>query len=594
MFCNQCGNQAGEEQNYCAQCGGYLKTGNLPMQGNEVNFNYCRKCGYELNGRYCTNCGEVSVETIVKVKSSVFSREQFKPNTSNHTKSKKEINNSPINLKALSIEKLSKENILPWIKQGIIFSVILTIIGVVLSFLGGMLLQENVLDEGFQYMGTLERNMLDTLINGASSIFAFIYGAKRIWSIKLGSDIYAQIALTLPFWGLLLTVAIIWLSEKIRFSISNQKLSLLGAAILSLIGGVFTVIGGLLFTKRMEFSNSDILRWDYWSEYSEFNFIKVTSSIHIIDTFIVGALVIFLVLLFVIHQREQRSLLVELTQKIILTVVGFSALMAFSMMVKFLFERWDVIIEPVEDGISSGWGLLIKLIICFIYLTGLILTMLATGHFNWMEMMINSDSVLKLKIDLMNISYKYYGVEDKISNVMRWFFLVAVILMIIMVAGVAYRYWKERNISLASAAKEAGLISTIIGGVLSIVTKMASFGLALQLKVSDSYYRDLIGIDKSKYKLSMHSGSSNMILTWILIGVITFILFMLMYWLYSQNLGALHSIMSHIHFKSIWCAIAIFCIILMVRFDIYDINDSTTSYFEESIDRFKDALDDIG
>ncbi len=594
MFCNQCGNQTGEGQNYCAQCGGYLKESNLPVQGNEVSFNYCRNCGSELSGRYCASCGEVSVETVVKVKNSVFSREQFKQNTTNHINTKKEISSPTMSLKTLSIPKLSKDNILPWIKQGLIFSVILTIMGVIISFFGGMLIQESVLEKGmYQYSGVLEKNMMDTLINGASSIFTFIYGAKRMWGIKLGSEIHAQIAFTLPILGLLLTVGIVWLSEKIRFSISKEKLSLLGATILSLIGGIFTVIGGLLFTKNMKFTSVDIEKWGYWSEYSEFDFIKVHSSINIIYTFIMGALIIFLVLLFVIHRREQRSLLVEVVQKVVLTMVGFSALMAFSIMLKYLIERWDTIIEPIEDGTSSGWMLIIKLAICLVYLTGFILTMLATGHFNWMEIIINSDSVLKLKVDLFNISYKFYGVEDTINNVMRWFLVVAVILMFIMVAGAAYRYWKERGISLASAAQEAGIISLIIGGVLSVMTKMASLGFTLRLKISDSYYRDLLNIDRSKYKLAMHSGSSNILLSWLLIGGIIFIVFMLMYWLYNQNLEVLHRIMSHIHFKTIWCAIAIFCIVLLVRFDVYDINDTTTSYFEESIERFRESLEDL-
>lgn len=594
MYCNQCGNQAEEGQNYCHQCGGYLKENSLSIQGNEVDFNYCRNCGAELNGRYCANCGEVRVETVVKVKNSVFSRETFKNNTTNHASINKENNHHAMNLKLLSIPELSKEAILPWIKQGIIFSLILMVMGVIISFLGGMFIQESILEEGrYQYLGGFEKNVADTLINGASSIFAFIYGAKRIWGIKLGGDIYAQMTIDLPLFGLFLTVTIIWLSEKIRLSISKEKLSLLGAVILSLIGGLFTVIGGLLFTKNIEVNRLEIERWDYWSEYSAFDFIKVTSSIHIIHSFMIGTMIIFLVLLFVIHQREQRSLLVEMVQKMILTVVGFSALIAFSMMLRYLVEGWDTIIEPIQDGTSSGWGLIIKLIVCLIYMTGFILTMLVTGHFNWMEMMINSDSILKLKVGLFNVSYKYYGVEDSINNVMRWFFVIAVILMIIMILGAAYRYWKERALTLTLAVKEAGLISLIAGGVLSIMVRMARFGLILQLKVSDSYYRDLLDIDSNKYKLAMYSGSSNILVTWLLIGIITFVLFMLMYWLYNQNLDVLHSIMSHIHFKTIWCTIAIFCIVLLVRFDIYDINDTTTAYFEEAIERFTENLENL-
>ncbi len=93
MFCNQCGKQVQEKQQYCGICGTYVKKETLPIQSHETQFNFCRSCGTEIIGRYCERCGESSVQTQGKINKISSKIEQYKQSISGVQKDLK--NNMP-------------------------------------------------------------------------------------------------------------------------------------------------------------------------------------------------------------------------------------------------------------------------------------------------------------------------------------------------------------------------------------------------------------------------------------------------------------------------------------------------------------------
>lgn len=608
MFCNKCGTQLEETQQYCNKCGDYLKRESIPLQVTESSFNFCRHCGSELNGRYCITCGMSSVQTVAKLKSSAVAMEQIKQTKVavenivktglSHTINKENVEKLKnlkgiSNVRDLKIEAPSKENVLKWVKQGAIFAAIVLLISLAISFTGGMMLKSKFIEE-YRYLDQMERDTMNTLANMAAAIYAFLWGGKSTWDIKLGTQLQGHITFMLPFLGIIVAVFVTWVSEKIRVSISKEKLTAQGSAIMAAIGAVGVVIGGLVVSKSFRLTGSDLDEVGYG--YYDFEYIKLGSSIDLISTFIMSFLVMLLVFILIIKIDEKTSILVESIKKIVLTILGFSSIAAIAIIGKILFEQRENIDFAMQwDGLKLG-SLLLAVLIAFIYLTGLMMTMLVTGNFDIMEIITNAESVLKLKISTLNISYEHYGISDKASWSMKWWFVFALLLTLVIVFAIAYQLWKDRTLTLQEAAKEAGVLGVGVGAVTSLIARMSGSSLEMQVKVGDYYFDNfdnLFDLRNGKYHFVANSGNVSVVKTWLTVGLIVFVLAMVMYVLQSKNVVVLDQVMSYINMKTIWIAIGVVCIILLAMFDIYDIGVDFEYFLEQALMTFIEPLENF-
>lgn len=585
MFCNRCGKQAEPFNSYCGNCGGSINQESLPVQAVESNFNFCRSCGAAVQGRYCGVCGESSVKVEAKIKNSFIRMDQFKQTGAAMKKalpSKEALKD--VKLDNLPIKMPTTEESFKWIKQGLVLSVIVTIIGVLLSALVGMGIRALVIEEsygGFIGFSSVQEKMFNAVLNFKLFMYSMLFGGKINWSVAMGG-VKGDIAVTLPFIGLILSVLIIMISEKVRSSISGIQRTLVGNGIMSVITGVVVTLGGLLLSKSIRTSMDDIYGYGYSS--SE-QMIKLGTSINLIATFFMAVVVTFFVLQIVMKNSNaegKQNVLLATIRKVVFTVTGCSFAIATSVVIKILHESGDM-----PEGAS--W---IVVLIPILYLTGALLAMLLTGQFSLLGAILNSDSIMKLKMTMTNMTYEMYGMDNKVESLIKWWFIIAGIITIAMVLVIAYQFFKGREMDVKTALKESALVSIGIGIGCALISKMASFSMAVSLRATNSYYRDMLDMDRGKYSFAINSGNTAFIKNTLIIAVVMCVIFIAMYWLVNLKLPAVDTVMATLKAGVLWLAVGVFCVCFIMKFDVYDINYTFMGIAEEAIENIEDEIED--
>lgn len=577
MFCNHCGKQVEEVQQYCGECGGYLSSKQAQMQVIETPFKFCRSCGAETKGRYCEVCGENTMQSAAKVKSGAVRIEQIKQ-TGNIVKEKvKQMNVKETLVKTARIDELpkfkwNKEETLTWLKQGLVFSGIVMGISLILTIIVSLMIREVIFMDSFSSydsLGKLEKNMFNTLLNLRMLIYGGLFNGKMQWDLVVGSALKGSVSIAVPFVCLVISTLIIVVSEKIREVVYKTSRNFYSNTIMSVINGVMITLCGCLLSQSIKIGSEDIYGiFGGYSELSNFELIKFGTHINIFSTFMMVFVTTFFVLTFVIGNKDEAGsakAIIGVIRKIAFTLLGFSFLIAACIMIKIAMEGGDL-----PEG--SGW--LIALLLT-IYLTGFILSSLILGRFKLLEVVLNSESIMQLKMRLTKIDYNYYGIDDKADNFLKWWFIIAGIIVLMIIISTAYHFWKKSEMDVKSACLQAAGVSAGLGFVMSLLAKMSTLMLDVQIKVSGSYFKDQLGFDKNKYTYQVQSGTTSFIGTWICIGLMVFILFMLMYWLVSKQFIGFEKVMNPIHQVGIWIAIGIFCVVLLFKFDIYNFNDDS-------------------
>ena len=595
MFCNHCGKQAEEAQQYCMACGGYLKPKQTQVQVIETPFKFCRSCGAETKGRYCEVCGENTMQSAAKVKSGAVRIEQIKQ-TGNVVKEKvKQMKVKETLAKTTRIEELpkfkwDKEEALTWLKQGLVSSGIVMGISLILSIIISLMIRGAIFEDSYisyDGLGKLEKNMFNTLLNLRMLLFGGLFNGKVQWDLTVGNVLKGSASVAAPFVGLVFSTLIIGVSEKIRGAVYKTSRTLYSNAIMSVINGVVIALCGCLLTQSVKIGSEDIYSlFGGYSELSNFDLIKFSTHINVFSTFVMACLTTFFVLTFVMGNKDEagsENTIISAIRKIAFTVLGFSFLIAVSMMIKMAMEGGDLL----EDG---GW---IAVLLFTIYLTGFILSSLILGRFKLLEAVLNSESIMQLKMRLTKMDYNYYGIDDQADNFLKWWFIIAGIIVLIVILTAAYRFWKKSEMDLKSACLQAGGVSVGLGLVMSLLAKMSTLMLDVQIKASGSYFKEQLGLDRNKYTYQVKSGTTSLIGTWICVGIIIFILFMLMYWLISKQFTGFEKVMNAINPAGIWIAIGIFCVVLLVTFDVYNFNEGSMDIVNSAGEMVMDNMEDI-
>lgn len=599
MFCNHCGKQAEETQQYCMACGGYLSSKHAPLQVIETPFKFCRGCGAETKGRYCEVCGENTMQSVAKAKSGAVTIDQIKQ-TGNIVKEKvKQMNVKGTLGKVARIDELpkfkwNKEELLTWLKQGLVFSGIVMGISLILSIIVSLIIREVIFMDSFSSydsLGKLEKNMFNTLLNLRMLIYGGLFNGKVQWDLVVGSALKGSISIAIPFVCLVISTLIIVVSEKIREAVYKTSRNLQSNIILSAINGVIITLCGCLLSQSIKIGSEDIYSiFGGYSELSNFDLVKFGTHINVFYMFIMVFVTTFFVLTFVLGNKDEadsEKTIINVIRKITFTLLGFSFLIAACIMVKIIMETGEV---------PDGGGVII-ILLTTTYLAGFILSSLILGRFKLLEVVLNSESIMQLKMRLTKIDYNYYGIDDKSDNFLKWWFIIAGIIVLIIIISAAYRFWEKSQMDVKSACIQAGGVSVGLGFVMSLLTKMSTLMLDVQIKVSGSYFKDQLGFDKNKYTYQVQSGTTSFIGTWICIGLIAFILFMFMYWLVSKQFIGLEKVMNPIHQVGIWIAIGIFCLVVLFKFDLYNFNDDsmdTINYAGEMIiDNMEEMMESI-
>lgn len=583
MFCNKCGTQIEESNQYCGNCGARVQQGTLPIQAVETNFNFCRSCGAAVRGRYCEACGESSVKVEAKVKSSFKTMEQLKQTgaaVKNVLPGKESLKDMKLN--KLHIEKLTTAETLKWVKQGVLFSVIVAVVAIVLSLLIETGLKSTIFEEqysSYAFGSTLEKNLFNTICNLNLVTYSMLFGGKVNWLLSVGGA-KGTIAIAFPVIGMVLGVIILIISEKIRLKLSGMERTLSGNSIIAAITGVVVTLGGVVLNKSMRTNYREFYGYSYSSPE---DILKVSSSIHLLFTFFMVFAITFLTLQFVVKNKgvNEQNPILSVIRKIVFTIIGFAFVMATSVMIKVLME-----VGEMPEGIS--W---LVVLVSILYLTGIFISVILMGQFNLIEVVVNSDSVIKLKMTLANIKHEMYGMEDQMDSFMKWWLIVAVIITVCIILAAAYRFFKDRDLELKVAFKESALVSLGLGFCFGMVSKMAGYVMNVNLQATNSYYRDMLGMDRGKYSFVLKSGNSSLIVNAIIIAAITCILFMVMYWLLSLKVPVVDTIMNIFKPVVLWIAIGVFSIFFIVKFDVYDINYSIMGIAEDAVDYIGEELE---
>ena len=595
MFCNHCGKQIEEAQQYCGECGGYLSPKHTQIQVIETPFKFCRSCGAEIRGRYCEVCGENTMQSAAKIKSGAVRIEQIKQ-TGNIVKEKvKQINIKETLDKTARIDELpkfkwNKGEILNWLKQGLVFSGIVMGISLILSIIVSLMIREVIFMDSFSSydsLGKLERNMFNTLLNFRMLIYGVLFNGKMQWDLVVGSALKGSVSIAIPFVCLVISTLIIVVSEKIREAVYKTSRNLHSNAIISVINGVIITLCGCLLSESIKIGSEDIYSiFGSYSELSNFNLVKFSTHINIFYMFMMVFVTTFFVLTFVMGNKDEvgsEKAIIGVIRKIAFTLLGFSFLIAACIIIKIIMEGGDL-----PEG--SDW---VAVLLLTIYLTGFILSSLILGRFKLLEVVLNSESIMQLKMRLTKMDYNYYGIDDKSDNFLKWWFIIAVIIVLMIIITAAYHFWKKYEMDLKSACLQATGVSIGLGLVMSLLTKMSTLMLDVRIKVSGSYFKDQLGFDKNKYTYQIKSGTTSFIGTWICIGIIAFIIFMLMYWLISKRLVGFEKVMNSINSVGIWIAIGIFCLALLFKFDLYNFNEDSMGTISNAGEIVMDNMEDI-
>ena len=310
---------------------------------------------------------------------------------------------------------------------------------------------------------------------------------------------------------------------------------------------------------------------------------KVGSGIQVLFTFFMVFMITFFTLQIIIKSKgvNEQSPILTIIRKLIFIVVGFAFVMATSVMIKVLME-----VGEMPEGAS-----LLAVLVGILYLTGIFISVILMGRFDLIEVVVNSDSVIKLKMTLANIKYEMYGVEEQMSNFMKWWLIVAVIITTCMILAAAYQFFKDRDLELKVAFKESALVSLGLGFCFGMVSKMAGYVMSVNLQATNSYYRDMLEMDRGKYSFVLKSGNSSLIVNAMIIAVITCILFMVMYWLLSLKVPVVDTIMNIFKPVVLWITVGVFCVFFVVKFDVYDINYSIMGIAEDAVDYIGEELE---
>ncbi len=581
MFCNKCGKQVEQFNQYCGNCGESINQESLPVQAVETDFNFCRNCGAAVHGRYCGNCGESSIKVEAKVKSSFIGIEQIKQTgvaVKNALFSKDALKD--MKLDKVHIEKLTTAETLKWVKQGVLFSIIIAIVAIALSLLIGTGIKSIVLENqygSYAFESTLERNFFNAVYNLSLVAYSMLFGGKVNWLFSMGG-MKGTIAVAFPFIGLMIGILIIVASEKIRFKLSGMGRTLHGNGIIAAITGVIVTLGGMLLNKSARINYGGIYGYN-----SPEDVLKVGSSIQVFFTFFMVFITTFFTLQIIIKNKgaNKQNPILTVIRKIVFTVVGFAFVMALSVIVK-------VLVEAGEMPEGANW---LAAIVGILYLTGFFISALLTGQFKLIEAVINSESVIKLKMTLTNMKYEMYGMEDQIDNFMKWWLIIAVIITVCMILGAAYQFFKDRDLELKAAFKESALVSLGLGVCFGIVSKMAGCMVDVTLQVTNSSYREMFDMNRGKYSFSLKSGNSSFIVNAIVIAMVICILFMLMYWLVNLKMPVIDTVMNILKPVVLWAIMGMLCILFIVTFDAYDVNYSIMGIAEDVVDYIGEELE---
>lgn len=585
MFCNKCGTQIEESNQYCGNCGSRVQQGTLPIQAVETNFNFCRSCGAAVQGRYCEACGESSVKVEAKIKSGFKTMEQLKQtgaSVKNVLPGKEALKN--IKLDKLNFEKLTIAEAVKWVKQGLLFSVIVVAIAIVLSLLIGTGVKSAIFESqysGYTFESALEKNLFNTVCNLSLVTYSMLFGGKVNWVLSVGG-IKGTVAAAFPFVGIILGVIVLIISEKIRLKLSSKERTLSGNGIIAAITGVVVTLGGMLLNKSVRTNYRELYGYSYGSGSPE-DIFKVGSGIQLLFSFFMVFMITFFTLQIIIKSKgvNEQSPILTIIRKLIFIVVGFAFVMATSVMIKVLME-----VGEMPEGAS-----LLAVLVGILYLIGIFISVILMGRFDLIEVVVNSDSVIKLKMTLANIKYEMYGVEEQMSNFMKWWLIVAVIITTCMILAAAYQFFKDRDLELKVAFKESALVSLGLGFCFGMVSKMAGYVMSVNLQATNSYYRDMLEMDRGKYSFVLKSGNSSLIVNAMIIAAITCILFMVMYWLLSLKVPVVDTIMNIFKPVVLWITVGVFCVFFVVKFDVYDINYSIMGIAEDAVDYIGEELE---
>ena len=574
MFCNQCGNQVEEFEQYCGNCGASMKQ-NTPLgQVVETQFNFCRSCGNEAKGRYCAVCGENMIKTEAKVKNGGFPSKQVLKD---------------INLNPLSVKKINLSEIIKWVKQGLLFAIIVAVIGIGISALIGLGIKDTIYREYFysdyRSASSFERSVMDTFLNLKLIIYHLFFGGQINLSISIGG-IKEIIGLGLPFLGGIFGVVIMVIGEKIRLKITGYKRTLAGTGIVAVVtGGVMTLLGALL-NGSMKYDMNDL--YGTYDLDASLSAMKASSSVGLVLTFFsIVALTYFTLQIVMKNKIEDvsKQRMVTTVRRITFAVLGFVLVMALSVIGKIFMEA-----GTLPEG--AEW---IAFLVVGLYLTGFFIMILVSGQYNLLEVITNSESVLKLKMTLMHVKSDMYGIEDKIDNFMKWWLVIAVIISICIVLSIAYKFFKGREMKFRTALKESALMSILLGIGFSIVAKMASYTISLSRNVnmrgSNNYYMDEM-MENGKYSLLIQAGDNQLIKSIIIVAVFMCVLLMIAYGLARSGMPIVNAVMKVLHPGVICGAIAVFSIIFLVKFDTYDVNYSILGVIEEASDYIGDEVNE--
>ena len=580
MFCNQCGKEVDELEQYCMNCGGYLKK-EEGMQTQENQFKYCKQCGAEVSGRYCEACGTSGTQITAKLNNTSLMKQIKQASTG----IKQSVPTKPIEPLKINIQSISKKEMIEWTKSGLIFSGIAVVASLIMSLVLGYVIKLIYWEDKLPYSDDLDgliKNVYNTFFNFKIWGCNLLFGGQIEWNMTIGNVAKGRMLLSLPFLGIVLGILILYISEKIRYKITHDERTWQENIIMSVICGIVFSLTSLVLTKSVRLSSSDLYYLGYGS-IADYDIAKITTSVNVLSTFWNVSLMAFCTLTFIIRTEALRqNRMVKLIRKVTSLLLGFSIMIALGAIIRIIIHNGEM---PEAKEIILYLGILA-------YLVGFILSCMLTGQFRIFKVIINSESVLNLKMNLSKIGYEYYGMADKQENVLKIWVILLMLIAIVTLLVMAYHYWQEQKCTLKQGAIEAGWISLGLGLAFALITKASQLFLSIEIKVTDEY-KYAFGVDQNKNLYKMLSGNTSIIKTVIVIGIISFIAFMLMYGLWSLQHDSIHLVMNYITVKALFIVMIIFSILFTVKLDFYSFNDASLNLIKNAQYEITDGLSDI-
>lgn len=493
-YCASCGKELTIASRYCGNCGEATKDF-LNLKTQEIHTQFCGQCGAPTNYNYCSNCG--SVCNITKIPDTGAKASTPRSNAvASNKKQKSGVTQTLSNQPGISMDAVKQAlgcaSVKParlFLNAGI-FTAFLTVLMLVLTFVGNALMQNAVITACRSYLtGHADQytvlHSIEEALDFKSVIWSMFHGFSLNASVASGSD---QMAWTigLPFLLFPITMLLIWLSDTIRKAITGEKRTVLLSVTQAFCYGVVGAIISAIFRYRILLTETNN-EWLWNQSNSFFDLYSEHSLTMQLSGSVMGVFFsIFLLTLFTLLLLPGLELVYEQAQKVRKVALRVATTLAI-----FALITGIALYLPATKDFLPGTILLLPSMI------GAGLSAAYCGNFHFISMsqkfanaadIRSSFGKLQFQADMSDLPRRWNGSASSPFTALHIVLWVALLLVLFFLL---WKLWSNVSMSIVPALLSAAAISFTASGTVTLIKMLCQF--TVEYKKDSTLMQLLIG-----------------------------------------------------------------------------------------------------